>query len=352
MIIQAKAILEDIKRGNPIVYNDIIIEGDLVLRDKIDEKLQITSTINIINSEIKGIVDMSNSIFDNVVIFENVKFKKEVYFRGCQFLNGAIFNRSAFDGPADFRNSEFKLEADFEGAQFGGYVHFWNANFIGNADFRVSEFRRIAFFTGAKFNGNLVFNKAQFTTLELEWSSIKKHLEYDGHFYLALIKNYKDLSWFDDSDDCYYQYRKLSLLKGKIGPMKIIDGLACISYGYGRKPLFPLAWSLVFILFFGILFSSGDFIVKYTYEERFETSSEFVGGLEITKVFWESQLSPLDPFLFSLGTFTSGLSSILYPSTVFKLVDYNAQIVATFEALLGYVLIALLLGTIVNRIVR
>lgn len=383
-------IITNIKIGKPVEYEDVIIEGDLVISNLDLPKetpglLKISSKIKIINSEIKGIIDLNNAMFENQIIFENVKFNKNVNFGGCKFChescfrkskftlvsyfektrfqeatdfsgsefnNGVRFNLCVFEGPVDFSNSKFIMGVDFEGAHFGEYVHFTSADFQGYTDFRVSEFKRIAFFNGAQFSGELVFNKVQFTTLVLAWSSIKKHLEYDGYFYLALIKNYKDLSWFDDADDCYYQYRKLSFLEKKLGLMKIIDGLACISYGYGKKPKFPLVLSLIFIMIFGIYFSSGDFIAKYTYEERFEPSSVSIGELENKKIFLENQLSPLDPFLFSLGTFTSGLASLLYPFTVYKLVGYNAQIAATFETILGSVLITLLLGTIVNRIVR
>jgi hypothetical protein len=50
---------------------------------------------------------------------------------------------------------------------------------------------------------------AKFDLLELTWKFIKEyHIDsLDDATNLAFIKNYKNIGWYDDADDCYYDYR-------------------------------------------------------------------------------------------------------------------------------------------------
>jgi hypothetical protein len=101
---------------------------------------------------------------------------------------------------------------------------------------------------GCIFNksSHLYLAKANVNRFMAEWSLIKNILSYDSSAYLSLVKNYKDMG-LDAADDCYYQYRYLSQESKSFGLSKMLDMLACISCGYGVRPLNPIYCSLVLI---------------------------------------------------------------------------------------------------------
>ena len=52
-----------------------------------------------------------------------------------------------------------------------------------------------------------VSSAQHFFHLTSEQRELKNHLNYNESFYIALIKNYRDMGWFTEADDCYYTYR-------------------------------------------------------------------------------------------------------------------------------------------------
>ena len=73
-------------------------------------------------------------------------------------------------------------------------------------------------------NGKVRFDEVTgFSQMQMEWDAshsasvsdpnkvkqlgLKGHLKYDETFYIALIKDYKDMGWFSQADDVYYTYR-------------------------------------------------------------------------------------------------------------------------------------------------
>ena len=81
---------------------------------------------------------------------------------------------------------------------------------------------------------------------------------WDPAAFLALVNNYHGLGWSADEDDCYYQYRSLNQGKKQWGWSKTIDLLAWLSCGYGVRPGYAVAWSLLTILVFALVFWRGD----------------------------------------------------------------------------------------------
>jgi hypothetical protein len=120
-VIPASEILTKIERGEDVEYDYKVIEGDLdlsgldlptekvsrtkqELRQRLSEELKvIASEITIINSEIQGKVNFSNTHFRKTVSFreqrsfERVQFTDDVDLRGAKFdrnvtFEGVIFN--------------------------------------------------------------------------------------------------------------------------------------------------------------------------------------------------------------------------------------------------------------------
>ena len=81
---------------------------------------------------------------------------------------------------------------------------------------------------------------------------------WDPGAYLALVSNYHGLGWSEDEDDCYYKYRMLDQSHKGWGVARAVDVLAWLSCGYGVRPGNAVAWALLTILAFALIFWRGD----------------------------------------------------------------------------------------------
>ncbi len=325
--------------------------------------------------------------------FSDIKFDGSSDFTGANFTHGARFIRSEFDSPifsnaffgglaqfgltrfhrlAGFDSSIFAGEADFALARFEDAVSFSDASFRDDAIFGGIKFERLLNFRGARFEKKLNLKASQIYDVLLEnatfgiaskiiledtdfsifrapWRTIGDHVQYNGGAYLSLVKNYKDLNWFSDSNDCYYLYRKLSLDYETLSPMKFIDYLAWIFYGFGVKPEIPLGWSVLIILALGLVFKFVKSLRKFIRKETINMIPSKDGYLEaqIETSLIEVPISFIDPFLFSLSNFTSGWTTFLYPFTDFKATGGHSHL-AIMERILGSVFISLILAAIVK----
>jgi len=75
---------------------------------------------------------------------------------------------------------------------------------------------------------------------------------------MSLMKNFKDLGYFEDYDSCYFQYRREhrsqpwpAVNHWEAGIRKVIDYPLEWFYGYGTKPLNAFLFSLGIIIIFG-----------------------------------------------------------------------------------------------------
>ncbi len=338
-IVQASEILAKIERGEPVEYDGVIVEGDLDLSgldlqtkqvertwDEIvylgltEEVKLVESSISIRDSEIRGDVNLGNSIFQEPVNFEGTNFTEEAWFPGANFSGSASFWKAnfsdyanfgwakfsgfanfgwanfsdyanfgwaVFSGSAGFSSAVFNGSANFCWANFSGYAEFREVEFHGDADFGYARFSGSANFRWAVFSSSASFSSAvfsgsdadfgravfsgvlylsglDFTRLYIDWRSIESPV-CDGVTYSKLVKNFKELEQFEDADRCYYDYRKWRQgRKNWFYWSKYIDVLALLTCGYGVRPGYTLAWSFVLIPLFGIAFWAGNGIYKIT----------------------------------------------------------------------------------------
>lgn len=374
--------------------------------------------------------------FNVDAIFMEAEFSGNADFMEADFSSDAVFGGAKFNGKADFDLSKFSDNADFKKAKFSG-VNFSMAKFTSIADFSTAKFRGPANFRGAKFtdaifNGSLFeedadFNMAQFNgtvrfeesdekkaqfhkSLKLDncriyamymeaefaeptrkqillkypdlnrvfvpWESIRDHLQYHGSAYLALIKNYNNLEWFEDADQCYYDYRKLAQSrKGDWYPIdsnrlidkfitkliaawlelyshfeiviedlnrfsqlyplnriywfnwsKLIDNVSWISCGYGVKVERIILWILGSILIFASLYRISNVIVK--------TGSPITNGTSF-----------LDCLYFSTMTLTGQIPASMYAPGAW-------MYMVAIEKLLGYLFLALFVVVLARKLIR
>jgi len=293
-----------------IRVNDSIIEGDIAFSNLIFNgtldfaKTQLIKNFVIEGSEFRQYAKFDNARFNGTALFRNSWFKKDMSFSGAEFLGNVDFNDSRFEGDLafvkavfaegiSFRSSKFKGEVRFDYAQFKkhasfsstefGYSWFYeytdfnHAKFAGDAifnkiyfandaDFRDAEFDKYvsfessqfikdALFQNATFRDGISLTRTKYNHIYINFADIKAGLEYDESAYQLLMKNYEDLGFFADADDCYMQFRKKQLkLRDPIqSPLLfLLDFGTLVFYGYGIRPIYPLSWSILIIALFGI----------------------------------------------------------------------------------------------------
>jgi hypothetical protein len=86
------------------------------------------------------------------------------------------------------------------------------------------------------------------THLFVHWWEIKDQIEYDDSAYLALIKSYNNLGWFEDADQCNYYYRTVRRKDHLSGAQWVIDCIPWLFYGYGVRFYYPLIGMLVVLI--------------------------------------------------------------------------------------------------------
>jgi hypothetical protein len=293
------------------------------------------------------------SCFQEDAFFQNAFFQGHAFFGQSNFQSKALFEQAVFEGEAqfsevsfleeaDFRSVKFCKEAFFRGVQFTGAANFSGSNFQMNLDLANAKIRVMRLFD-AVFSGQIDLHNANFARLEVRWPTICHHLTYDGAAYLSLAKNFRNLEWFEDADDCYYHYRRMSqsgktlILREKmlikINWSKLLDGVAWISCGYGVRPRHTVFLSCFLIVLFALLYWMGDGIVV-----------EPLNGAG-TSIAAQEALNFLDNVYFSTMVFTAKTQVKWFPVGVFRYLS-------TVESVLGWLLLALFLVTLGRTMIR
>jgi len=215
-------------------------------------------------SQFNKTIDFSRSSFNEYSDFTGSHFNGSADFRWSLFCNETLFTHAKFNDIANFSKSQFKADANFKSSLFNHIADFNNAQFSGNIDFKGSRFNDIVdlsqsrfdkavFFGDSDFLGSLILTRATFGHFDIYWTHSNRLICDDGPTYLALIKNFKDLEQFEAADDVYYQYREWRYSRNS-GWSKVIDYLACLSCGYGIRPMRPISCAIIILFLFGFIY--------------------------------------------------------------------------------------------------
>jgi uncharacterized protein YjbI with pentapeptide repeats len=304
-----------------------------------------------LESQFKGSADFSNCSFGQVN-FINAYFGEFANFECTSYRSPAIFAGANFQNLANFASSRFDDEASFLLTQFNAAAHFGSVDFQGDALFGLAKFEGLAQFEGSRFGGDLnligsqlhnvklesvtlekstmiELRDAEFFRLEVPWKVLSGHLQYDGPAYIALVKNYRELEWFDDANDCYYRYRLTAQEQEPLGWTKIADIAAWISCGYGVRPAYTVLLSIAAIIFFALLFIFGRGIARADEKAVSDHGdTDFEESLYFSAMVFIAQ-APVD--FIPLGRY---------------------RYAVIFEGLLGWLLLALFLVSLGNIMIR
>ncbi len=167
-IYHANEIMEQIRIGRDVFCNEATIIGDLKLTGlnlsaRNASRRIVNSSINIINSDIKGDVDFGNGLF-----------RKPLKFDGTTFSGPTVnFMRSKFDADVSFSGAIFQCPVHFDGASINGNIYFTKTDWLekaslediscnGDASFRDNDFRKGLNFKYAHLNGPVSFEDSRF----------------------------------------------------------------------------------------------------------------------------------------------------------------------------------------------
>jgi hypothetical protein len=318
------------------------------------DETEFSSDANFWGATFSGDADFEEAVFSGNAYFERATFSGDASFLWAVFSGNVDFEEAEFSGDADFMGADLIGNSSFEDAEFNANIEFGDARFENKTSFYRILFKRPAYFEDCSIN-SLDLTKAEYSRLHLRWGDIKS-LNFDEAAYLALIKNYNTLGWYGDANRCYYDYRNAVrrswqdasspgfAVKVSSPLDRLVDFGEWLLYGYGVRPSFPIAWSAAIILAFGLFFWKKRCLRKIITEERIEDAKDGSDEVLVESKARKAPINFLDPFLFSLFTFTSGFTAFLHPAVEYKLERCLRWAIA--ERLLGPFFLALVITTI------
>ena len=361
-------------------FEDSNFNGSMIFTDA-----TFNDSADFMGSHFNSSADFSGDNFNSYAAFQHIIFNDYANFMGINFSKRAYFGRDIFYGSADFTLSYFSDSADFSGTNFNSYAKFdmsqyegeanflnskfnkkasfYNTEFNGSTSFEQTEFNDEGFFDGAKFRELLSLTKSKYNKIYIKMNDIAK-LKYDESAYQLLIENFKILGYYDDADNGYYRFRVDRFLhrKPENDPMMyVLDLGAWIFYGFGKKPLFTLCWSLGIVLLFGVFWNAAltrkeeSYPIK-GYEPTMGNSTDEEGINHSKRLnIWNKIHRLLDPFLFSATIFLSSTKLFIDPPEIPKTLNWSpslAKDIFTLERILGAFFSILLFIAIGGTVVR
>jgi len=315
--------------------------------------------------------DFNYGKFNGRIKFGNTYFNENISFFESDFNNSADFTASEFNGSSDFSNSKFKEFAyfsltnyhgpvDFGQGYFGKEAYFLDSCFDNNLSFINRQFSRDAVFEGTRIKGVLFLKRASYNKLYIRWFNIKK-LDYDDSAYLYLLENFKKLGYYEDFDSCYYEYRiehRKQPWPGTHPFVKYLDTFLQYSYGYGKKPLNPLLWSLLVIAIFGFFWTwvgLGKQDVNLIVHDEYSFADNIIKKPSRYSIISSKINRFLYAVSFSATVFLSGTKLFIDPPAVpdaLYLTPYLIKKVFVLERILGGLFSILLFITISGTVTR
>jgi hypothetical protein len=334
------------------------------------------------HSEFNGSADFSHLIsndfadfwaaeFNGPAYFSSSKFSKSNYsdskfndralFWGSRFNSNSYFKKVEFNLEADFLDSIFDETADFTGSKFNCIANFESSKFNNIASFKSTQFDKDAFFIGAQIK-SLDLSLAKYEKLYLRWGSIGDlvyHVNYGDTTYELLMANFRNMGFFSDFDNCYYRFRleqfsHRDFLADPLG--YLLDLGAWVFYGFGKKPLYPLAWSIGIMLAFGAIWGIiGMRTNEITTDEYSHPQDQIFDKRPSNRSMWDKIYLVLKSFIFSTTIFLSGTKLFVDPPDVPEITGLPNSLITgifTLERVLGalfFILFFLTLGATVVR---
>lgn len=232
-------------------------ENRVILASEVETIIKAGGPANFSYCTIVGDLNFFGLTIDSPALFDHTIFQNSVSFNYTNFNGYVDFRSSTFNGDAYFESSAFNGTVLFEYASFDKDASFNDVVFKGNTSFNSSQFKGDALFKNTTFQNKLSLTDARYNRLFIRWDKIQGEFVYDDAAYMSLMKNFKNLGYFEDYDSCYVQYRKEHRAQPWPGVsdwkefiMKMIDYPLEWFYGYGKEPFNAFFISLGIVIVF------------------------------------------------------------------------------------------------------
>lgn len=297
--------------------------------------------------------------FDKNTLFKDANFRLNASFQGVNFSRNVNFDRSLFNRTTSFEGDQFNGVASFRYTQFDGETTFQGVKFINAATFQGANFSNNVTFRGVQFYGNTSFMDANyrkhidlrnvgFNLFYVKWESFKHHLIFDRNIYLRLIENYEYLGWFNDADDCYYDYRKELQYSKSLGWSKFKDCVVWLVSGYGVRPDYTLLEAIIIIFISGTIFWTGDGIRDTKRYKKALGKKHRITSRKVSPLFRNHFLLDMRSFILSKLNISSYLLRSrhvsFYEALCFSTIVFIAKIPTDYRAIGRYKYFAVLEG--------
>ncbi len=202
----------------------------------------------------QGSTWFERSRFFEYAIFREAQFKANAYMGSAKFFGDTFFTKTSFLDSAVFSSSRFN-NIVFDDANFAEDAIFENSSFNGRVSFVYTLFQKDALLYKANFSSKINLDGCKYSKLVLHWTVIKDHIIQQEEVYKDLIKNYKNLFWIKDTNECYFDLMSWKQnSKQWTDPTKFWYIIMELSWGYGTRPQNIIIWVGIFVLIFGLYY--------------------------------------------------------------------------------------------------
>ncbi len=268
---------------------------------------------------IAGISFFKTSSFLSQVNFNNVTFQDQVSFAGTIFKEDIGISRSSFKSSLDISNSTIH-----------GILSLSDSRFSKNLDFTNTSAKDIIINQPIISKTSKIFiDRLNLTNFNTHWKNIDDHVDYNKDPYLSIMSIYNKQEWFEDYDECYYDYKYEHMIAEPWGIQKIKIISSWILCGFGKRVSHILLWSLLIILMCSIIFWLGN-------------------GLEPTQQSYNHRRKRTT--FFDALYFSSILFVAQAPSEFRPIERYRYLVI--IEGILGWVLLGVLVAVLIGILTR
>ncbi|VVB66806.1 Pentapeptide repeats (9 copies) [uncultured archaeon] len=341
--------------------------------------------------------DFEDTTFNGYANFGNSDFFGSMFFGGSTFLRGCDFENSWFKKTACYNYTDFSDDANFKRCRFFDDAYFYKSKFYDSADFAMSIFLKSADFSWAYIGKNLKLNNSVFwddvlftkssfigdliihftvfkSNFIVEWNDIKNKISADKGTYFNLVKIFKNmgLEGSGGAIDCYYLYKK-EIMKDDKGiynfQRSIWDHLQWIVWGFGVRPWYTFSFSLCLIVLFGAFYSMTKLISAQIKPRANYSNIIFIWSI-VFFILWGYLTYSFDIYhilffsccflflyIFLFYAFMNTITNnMLFSFNIFFAynpyyswkIGTNFDFIILFERILGWLLTAIFIGTLIN----
>jgi hypothetical protein len=209
--LSAASILEKIRKQEPVLIENMTIEGDLDFTSL--ETYPELETVR--RATIESPVFFKNCVFTGKVLGFSQRngqtilsdFRKNLTFLSCKFNGEVSFQSASVQGIASFSNSQFNRPVSFIGTRFGLEAYFDHLLFASEVQFQSATFGKLASFWKTVWGGAVNFQGAVFNAdAQFNLSDFRSNLDFSLCTTNGLLNfNYVQLPGRSIFDNCRFR---------------------------------------------------------------------------------------------------------------------------------------------------